>query len=200
MGTHHDLRVMKTERALTEAFYALLETQSFDSITVLALSARAEVGQTTFYHHYQDKYALAEAVINTVLDQLAELILTRFEHGELLDLLLERPAEYQALIAKAEQLKTIQAPEISFRQTALRKVATGIQHELTLRHVQLGDADVAAKYLALPIYQALQQLAVQPTPPDARVLRRQVNAFVLATTELLTPANQLPCAKHQHLG
>lgn len=53
-----DIRVIKTQRALATAMLTLLEKQDFQSITVNDLCAEARVSRSTFYLHFEDKYAL----------------------------------------------------------------------------------------------------------------------------------------------
>lgn len=53
-----DRRIVKTRRALAYAMLALLEKQDFSNITVNDLCAEAMVSRSTFYAHFEDKYAL----------------------------------------------------------------------------------------------------------------------------------------------
>lgn len=50
-----DLRIIKTKRALYEAFVSLLSEKSFEELTVNELCDRADVRRATFYTHYADK-------------------------------------------------------------------------------------------------------------------------------------------------
>lgn len=56
MNNTQDLRVIKTHKALYEAFTELLQTKSFEDITVTQLCERALVRRATFYKHFDDKY------------------------------------------------------------------------------------------------------------------------------------------------
>lgn len=51
-----DLRIVKTHKALSEAFLAMLEEKTFDEITVNELCKQAMVRRATFYKHFADKY------------------------------------------------------------------------------------------------------------------------------------------------
>lgn len=51
-----DLRIIKTHKALTDAFWQMLSEQRFEDITVNELCARAMVRRATFYKHFADKY------------------------------------------------------------------------------------------------------------------------------------------------
>jgi AcrR family transcriptional regulator len=55
-----DLRVRRTRFLLQEKFWELLADQSFQSITVQDITARAMVNRATFYDHFVDKYALLQ--------------------------------------------------------------------------------------------------------------------------------------------
>lgn len=51
-----DLRIIKTHKALTEAFWQMLSEKKFEDITVNELCDRAMVRRATFYKHFADKY------------------------------------------------------------------------------------------------------------------------------------------------
>lgn len=84
-----DLRVLKTRRAIREAFAQLLEEKPFASITVQNIIDRALVNRKTFYNHFRDKYDLAEQVMIGVgndLRQTAERTKALDETGHLQEL------------------------------------------------------------------------------------------------------------------
>lgn len=53
-----DLRVIRTKKAIRNAFLELLEEKDFDDITVRDLTTRADINRGTFYVHYKDKHEL----------------------------------------------------------------------------------------------------------------------------------------------
>jgi AcrR family transcriptional regulator len=53
-----DRRVEKTKKALKDALICLAQDQSFESISIQEILDRANVGRSTFYIHYQNKYEL----------------------------------------------------------------------------------------------------------------------------------------------
>lgn len=65
-----DARVAKTKKALASAMLTLLERQDFQSITVNGLCAEAKVSRSTFYLHFQDKYALLEFCMGLMQQKL----------------------------------------------------------------------------------------------------------------------------------
>ncbi|HEX6305399.1 MAG TPA: TetR family transcriptional regulator [Anaerolineales bacterium] len=87
-----DPRVRRTRQLLKQAFTQLMTEKSFEAITIQDIADRATVNRVTFYAHFQDKYALLEHTIRTMIkerlrsqvpegatfsqDSLARLILT----------------------------------------------------------------------------------------------------------------------------
>ena len=70
-----DLRVRRTHKLLWEALMAELSERAFEEITVTDICERAMVHRTTFYKHYEDKYALLEQGMRQMYDALvAEVV------------------------------------------------------------------------------------------------------------------------------
>jgi AcrR family transcriptional regulator len=58
-----DPRIRRTRKLLQGALASLMESKSFDEISVQDITEAATVNRATFYDHYTDKYALLEAMI-----------------------------------------------------------------------------------------------------------------------------------------
>src|ERR1700733_9691283 len=68
-----DPRVTRTQNLIRDALQGLLAEKSFDSISVQDIAERATVNRATFYAHFQDKFALLDALIRDDLrDRLSE--------------------------------------------------------------------------------------------------------------------------------
>jgi len=65
-----DLRVRRTRKLLWEALLAEMSERVFEEITVTDICERAMVHRTTFYKHYEDKYALLEQGMREMYDAL----------------------------------------------------------------------------------------------------------------------------------
>lgn len=74
-----DLRVIKTRRSIENAFLRLLKQKKFEQITVQNILDEALVNRKTFYKHYEDKYNLADVMIERVDEQLEQALRKRFE-------------------------------------------------------------------------------------------------------------------------
>lgn len=77
-----DIRVEKTESAIKEAFMELRAHKPLEKIKVKELCDLARINKSTFYAHYQDIYALADAleeeVIRNILDGLSGVCVTEY--------------------------------------------------------------------------------------------------------------------------
>ena len=65
-----DLRVRRTHKLLWEALMEELSERTIEEITVSDMCDRAMVHRTTFYKHYEDKYALLEQGIRQMYNDL----------------------------------------------------------------------------------------------------------------------------------
>lgn len=68
---------MRTERALNEALFALIQVKGYDKVTVQDIIDRADVGRSTFYAHYDTK----DDLLLSSMDRLTADI-DRFLEGE----------------------------------------------------------------------------------------------------------------------
>ena len=65
--TKIDRRRRYTLSVIQEAFFALLAEVGFAKMTVADICRRADINRGTFYLHYEDKFALLDALIDEAL-------------------------------------------------------------------------------------------------------------------------------------
>ncbi len=58
-----DPRIRRTRQLLQRALQSLLQTRSFEEISVQDITDAATVNRATFYDHYNDKFALLDAMV-----------------------------------------------------------------------------------------------------------------------------------------
>ncbi|WP_366344632.1 TetR/AcrR family transcriptional regulator [Paenibacillus amylolyticus] len=70
-----DLRVARTHKLLITAFRDLLSEQGklFSNITINEICDKAMVHRTTFYKHFEDKFALLSATLTWVLQDYLQM-------------------------------------------------------------------------------------------------------------------------------
>lgn len=76
---NQDLRVQRTKKALITTFSDLLETKSFDNITIQDLCEKANVRRSTFYRHFNDKYDLLNNIVGTLIEYFRTLHLPEID-------------------------------------------------------------------------------------------------------------------------
>ena len=72
METNIDRRILKSQKAIQNAFLEMLLKDGFDMITIKELTEKADISRKTFYLHYVDKYDLLNAVVNKHLEELQQ--------------------------------------------------------------------------------------------------------------------------------
>lgn len=75
-----DVRMQKTKQALVNAMIELLEQSPFSAITVNDICITARVGRSTFYTHFEDKYAL----VRYAMQQMKENALVEIQNMSLI--------------------------------------------------------------------------------------------------------------------
>jgi AcrR family transcriptional regulator len=76
-----DPRIRRTRKLLQGALGTLMQTKSFDEISVQDITEAATVNRATFYDHYTDKYALLDALIGSGFHELLHERHLRYETG-----------------------------------------------------------------------------------------------------------------------
>ncbi len=64
-----DKRIIKTKRNIKETFIKMLSTCAFEKINVTELCRRACIGRITFYTYYDDKFALADELMDDYMQE-----------------------------------------------------------------------------------------------------------------------------------
>lgn len=82
-----DIRIVKTERAVKNAFLKLRSKKELEKITVKELCQEAQINKSTFYSHYKDIYDLSDAIEEEIVDSIIKSIMNP-------EYILEKPAEF----------------------------------------------------------------------------------------------------------
>lgn len=69
-----DRRVRRTHKLLSDALIALSQQRGYDAVTIRDITEYADVSYSTFFRHYTDKDALLFEMIESLLEELRELI------------------------------------------------------------------------------------------------------------------------------
>ncbi|MGI6176532.1 MAG: TetR/AcrR family transcriptional regulator C-terminal domain-containing protein [Christensenellales bacterium] len=144
---NQDLRIKKTQRALATAMLTLLETSAFSKITVHDLCTEALVSRSTFYVHFQDKYAL----LHFCLEMLSDRLFSEYEDipfdvriKKILQTFQENKRILKNIIGTELDMELAQMIRKNFQKDMERELSMrNIQSDLFSRHV-----DIFAVYYA----------------------------------------------------
>lgn len=128
-----DLRVVKTQAAIQQAFWTLLATRPLQKIAIADLVASAHIGKATFYHHYVDKYDLARQLGMKVQAPVIAECVQRI-HSQHLDALWQpMPSTILQQAHHIRLLDTIQAPEFNGQTTMITALEASFRQALVTR-------------------------------------------------------------------
>lgn len=89
-----DLRVVKTHKAIREAFILLLSEQEYNDIAILAILDRAKVNRATFYKYYSSKGDLAGQMIDDFKQEVSQLFQDRLNaDSQMLQMIMENHSQ-----------------------------------------------------------------------------------------------------------
>lgn len=71
-----DIRAVKTQKAIKEAFMLLRSKKALEKITVKELCREAQINKSTFYSHFGDIYSLSDALEKETVACISHLELT----------------------------------------------------------------------------------------------------------------------------
>lgn len=76
---HEDRRTRRTRQALKSAFIELILENSYDSVTILDVTNRADYNRGTFYKHFESKEALLNEIHDEFLQGIGEALIDPYE-------------------------------------------------------------------------------------------------------------------------
>lgn len=98
-----DLRVVKTHKAIREAFIMLLSEQEYNDIAIQAILDRAKVNRATFYKYYSGKGDLARQMIDDFKHEVSQLFQDRLNaDSQMLQMIMENHS--QKLFERRQQM------------------------------------------------------------------------------------------------
>jgi AcrR family transcriptional regulator len=98
-----DLRVVKTHKAIREAFIILLSEQEYNDIAIQAILERAKVNRATFYKYYSGKGDLAGQMIDDFKQEVSQLFQDRLNaDSQMLQMIMENHS--QKLFERRQQM------------------------------------------------------------------------------------------------
>ena len=186
-----DPRIRRTRQLLQRALTGLMQTRSFEEISVQDIAEAATVNRATFYDHYDDKFALLDAMIASGFHQIlhARKVLYDGRCPEMASAIIEATCDYLAQIREAHPdsgEKNAFEPLIDAAITSsIRRVLAGAPGKENPSSTQ--RSEIAATAAAWAIYGAARQWSRTPNRAPVAEIVPQILAFV---QPILHQANQ----------
>ena len=92
-----DRRVLKTKRAIYNAFVELLSEKEINHITITDISKKADINRKTFYNYYSNTYEVMEEIENLTVDTFIKKLDT-IEFTNMTDFLTEIFSHFTEII------------------------------------------------------------------------------------------------------
>ena len=177
-----DPRIRRTRKLLQGALGTLMQTKSFDEISVQDIAEMATVNRATFYDHYNDKFDLLEAMVAGGFHEFLDGRHLRYQAG--------CPAALRAIIlATCDFLVQIHSAGTCERQTAFEPLmgaamVTAIQR-LLMEGLERADPapelppELIAAAASAAICGGVKQSLSVPDHPPTEVIAARLLQLVL---------------------
>ena len=171
-----DRRVRRTRHLLREALVALILERGWETVSVLDVCARADVGRSTFYVHFADK----EALLLSGFDDLHASLRAISAHAEAMpfafvDALIVHAKENHRLFRALVGRRSGQAVQRRFREVVRRLILA----ELEVLEVAKDDRALVARYAAGGLVECLIAALERPSGVDAPAFAADMRRFTL---------------------
>ena len=185
-----DPRIRRTRKLLQGALATLMQFRSFDEISVQDITDAATVNRATFYDHYNDKFALLEAMVAGGFHEFLDARQLRYHAG--------CPSALEAIVlATCDFLSQAHCEQPCDRQTSFeplmdaamtkaihRLLLDGLQKEL---HPLPACPELVAAAASAAICGAVKHWFSLPERPPAKVVAPQIVKLILPMLDAGSP-------------
>jgi AcrR family transcriptional regulator len=177
-----DPRIRRTRKLLQGALGKLMQSKSFDEISVQDITEVATVNRATFYDHYNDKFALLEAMVAGGFHEFLDARQLRYHAG--------CPSALEAIVlASCDFLSQAHARGQCDRQTSFEPLMdaaiTKAIHRLLLDGLQKAEhplpacPELVAAAVSAAICGAVKYWLSLPDRTPAKVVAPQIVELIL---------------------
>ncbi len=195
-----DPRIRRTRKLLQGALGTLMQTKSFDEISVQDITEAATVNRATFYDHYTDKFALLDAMVAGGFHELLHERQVRYD--------VSCPYAVAAIIqTTCDFLTRAHAGGACDRQTHFAPLMDAAITEAIRRLLMEGlardprasaiPAELVAAAASSAICSGVKQWLAKPDRTSSEVVVPQLLGLVLPMLEATSTA-ELPVADQEH--
>lgn len=184
-----DIRAVRTRAMLRDALQTLLDSKSFEDISVSEVCELSTVRRATFYRHFSDRNDFYEWYLQTLTDQfLAELdeeagaarldgleAYTRCMHGKLIEFSRKNRTWFGRNMGKTALAGSL---DMVMRQAAAG-IAERIEREAEVRGIELGTTpEMISMFYSGGMIHTLRWWLINDEPIPADELERNCTLFL----------------------
>ncbi|MBR1572523.1 MAG: TetR family transcriptional regulator [Lachnospiraceae bacterium] len=167
----------RTDRDITYALFEIMETKSFEKITVQNILDEARINRSTFYQHFSDKYEILERAQETIVSEMIDMITVTTKENDMsletINMLL-----YEYIVSKKEiilRLFSIKTEEFNLKE----KMIDLYTQQLIKDSKTLSKAE--ARLTAVMIVELLEDY-LKNNNTDKEFAQYMLNTFLHITT------------------
>ena len=167
----------RTDRDITYALFQIMETKSFEKITVQNILDEARINRSTFYQHFSDKYEILERAQETIVSEMIDMITVTTKENDMsletINMLL-----YEYIVSKKEiilRLFSIKTEEFNLKE----KMIDLYTQQLIKDSKTLSKAE--ARLTAVMIVELLEDY-LKNNNTDKEFAQYMLNTFLHITT------------------
>lgn len=168
----NDPRVRRTRNLITDAFLDLSKTKDFEEITIGDIAKQADINRSTFYAHFEDKYALLDEIIeSTMTFDLTSVKVSRLNLMSSMPTLINKVYAFQQNI-----LQVCSKSALSLHSVIEDRVRTALQLAISPLFESL---DAISKQTLLTHYSAgiFAVVLSWPSELDAQSLKLRIDSY-----------------------
>jgi AcrR family transcriptional regulator len=171
-----DRRMLKSQKAIKNAFIELMSEKNFDKITIQEISDKANVGRRTFYDHYMDKYDLLDKITEEHINEVKRLCESNVTFKDANLTLFEYLKSNYSFFST--MLTSSGAPY--FRSRFLEFVIEGLKGEVDITQgINKGlSKDVILKFFGTAIVGTMETYFTNEIPEPPQVVAEQVGILL----------------------
>lgn len=180
-----DLRVIKTEQHIEQAFLQLIERKGYRAITVQDILEKALINRSTFYRHYPSKQALAERLVSEFCQTYEQFLHERFNLTSSENLAGCVDEFMQFIMAQKQKILAlwqIKTPAIHLYEDMYHLIKTQFISYATA-HNRQGNLDYQGHMYAVLILNNLEYILKNNIPLNIEFIRSELE-LMMATAKM----------------
>lgn len=155
-----DLRILKTKKSIYESLLELLEDRPFEEIKVSEICSKAMINRSTFYTHFDDKYALFASLIKDLKRSLKDMLKENHNCLSSKEYYMEM---IKILMTHVEEKKKFYAPIMINNHNSIAKdmIYTALEEDIDERIKKENKSDIPSDFVSFFYLGAILNVGIE---------------------------------------